>query len=84
MGISETIIVIGIAFTIGFINDKIKPKMYHYKNSIVTVYKKYQCPKRCAVNHHHYVHFDSSVVHNDGMVINKSMLGKEYKIPPKK
>ena len=84
MDLIQTLITIGIAFTIGFVNDKIKPKMYHYKDSIVTVYKKYQCPKWCEVNHYHYVHYDSTIVHNCGMVIDKSKLGKEYKIPKTK
>ena len=79
MGITETIIVIGLAFTIGFVNDKIKPKMYHYKDSIVTVYKKYQCPKWCDVRHFHYVHYDSTIVHDGGMIIDKEQLGEEYK-----
>ena len=81
LGITETIIVITIAFTIGFVNDKIKPKEYYYGNRIVKIYKKYQCPKWCDVNHHHYVHYDSTIVHNGGMVINKNKIGKEYKPP---
>ena len=58
--------------------------MYYYKDSIVTVHKKYQCPKWCDVEHYHYVHYDSTLVKNGGMVINKLILGKEYKLPPKK
>ena len=83
-GTAETLITIVIAFLIGFIKDKTEPKMYHYKDSIVTVHKKYQCPKWCGVEHHHYVHYDSTLVNKGGMVINKSMLGKEYKPPKKK
>jgi len=75
----NTLITIGIAFLIGFVNDKTKPKMYHYKDSIVTVYKKYQCPKYCKVNHYHYVHYDSTIVHDDGMIIDKEFLEEEYK-----
>ena len=75
----ETIILIGIAFTIGFISDKTKPKEYYYGDSIVTVYKKYQCPKYCQVNHFHYVYFDSIVVESGQMLIDKEKLGKEYK-----
>ena len=79
MGITDTIIVIGIAFLIGFVNDKTKPKMYHYKDGIVTVYKKYQCPKYCEVNHYHYVHYDSTIVHDDGMILDEKFLEEEYK-----
>ena len=84
MGIVETIITIGIAFLIGFINDRVGPQEYYYKNSIVNVYGKYQCPKWCDINHHHYVHYDSTLVQNGGMVIDKSSLGKKYKPPNKK
>ena len=58
--------------------------MYHYKDSIVTVHKKYQCPKWCDVDHYHYVHYDTTIVYEGGMVINKSILGDEYKPPKKK
>ena len=76
----ETIIVIAIVSLIGFINDKTKPKEYHYENRIVTVYKKYQCPKYCQVDHFHYVYFDSLLVGHDRMCIDKSKLGKKFKI----
>ena len=74
----------GIALLIGFVNDKTKPTKYYYKNSIVTVYKKYQCPKYCDVQHHHYVYYDNTSIHKSGMVINKSMMGKKYKPPKEK
>ncbi len=61
-GTLETIVVIGIAFLIGFINEKNKPKEYYYENRIVTVYDKYQCPTYCQTDHFHYVHFDSLIV----------------------
>jgi len=83
-GLTETLITIVIAFLIGIVNDKLTPKMYYYKDSIVTVYKKYQCPKWCDVNHYHYVHYDTTIAHKGGMVIDKSKLGKEYKPPNKK
>ena len=78
-GIAETIIVIGIVSLIGFINDKIKPKEYYYENRIVTVYKKYQCPKYCEIDHYHYVYYDSTVVEDDQMCIDKDKLGKRYR-----
>ena len=80
MGITETLIILGIAVTIGFVNDKTKPKEYYYENRIITVYKKYQCPTYCEVDHFHYVYFDSTLT---GMYINKSKIGKRYN-PPKK
>ena len=79
MGITETIIILGIAFTIGIVSDRIKPKEYYYENRIVTVYKKYQCPKYCQVDHFHYVYFDSIIVEEGQMCIDKDKLGKRYK-----
>ena len=79
MNIIETGIVLVIAFTIGLVSDKIKPKEYYYENRIVTVYKKYQCPKYCQVDHFHYVYFDSLIVEPGQMLIDKERLGEEYK-----
>ena len=80
MDIIETLIIIGIASLIGFISDKVKPKEYYYEDRIVTVYKKYQCPKYCQVNHFHYVYFDSTIMFNkNGMYIDKEKLGERYK-----
>ena len=76
-GILETIVVIGIAFLIGFFNEKTKPQEYYYENRIVTVYKKYQCPKYCEVDHHHYVYYDSTIVEDSQMYIDKDKLGKK-------
>ena len=82
-GLAETIIIIGIVSLIGFINDKNKPKEYYYENRIVTVYKKYQCPKYCKVDHYHYVYYDSTVVKHGQMYIDSSKIGKRYKSPKK-
>ena len=79
MDIIETIIIIGIASLIGFISDKVKPKEYYYEGRIVTVYKKYQCPKYCQVDHFHYVYFDSLMINKGGMCIDKEKLGEKYK-----
>ena len=79
MGITETIIILGIAITVGIVNDKTKPKEYYYEDRIVTVYKKYQCPKYCQVDHFHYVYFDSLTVEPGQMLIDKEKLGEEYK-----
>ena len=76
-GTLETIVIIGIAFLIGFINEKNKPKEYYYENRIVTVYDKYQCPIYCEVDHYHYVYYDSSIVGYGQMYIDSSKLGKK-------
>ena len=82
-GLTETIIIAGIAFLIGFINDKNKPKEYYYKNRIVTIYDKYQCPIYCKTDHYHYVYYDSSIVGYNRMYIDKANIGKKYKSPKK-
>ena len=79
MDITETIIIIVIAFTIGFVSDKIEPKEYYYEDRIVTVYKKYQCPKYCEVRHFHYVYFEEMMNEKDKMCIDRNKLGEEYK-----
>ena len=79
MGITETIIILGIAISVGIVNDKTKPKEYYYEDRIVTVYKKYQCPEYCQVNHFHYVYFDSLIVEPGQMLIDKEKIGEEYK-----
>ena len=63
-----------LAFTIGYIDDVTGPQPYHYQDTIVVVDKKYQCPKHCAVHHHHSVYYEGN-----GMVIEKSHLGEKVK-----
>jgi hypothetical protein len=65
-----------LAFLIGYIDDANGPKPYYYKNQIVIVDKKYQCPTYCGVNHNHSVYFESD---SDGMIIDKNQLGKRFK-----
>ena len=43
--------------------------------------KKYQCPKHCAVKHHHSVYYAPE---SQGMVIEKEFLGKKVKKKKKK
>ena len=78
------LIMVGLAFLIGYIDDINSPKPYHYKNQVVIVDRKYQCPVYCGVNHSHSVYYeegsDSTSV---GMTIDKSKLGKKFK-PSKK
>ena len=71
MDIIQTIIILGIAITIGIVNDKTKPKEYYYEDRIVTVYKKYQCPYYCKTDHYHYVYYDSIIVDHGRMYIDK-------------
>ncbi|SVD40501.1 uncharacterized protein METZ01_LOCUS393355, partial [marine metagenome] len=75
MDIIETLILVGIFSVIGFVNDKTKPQKYYYEDRIVTVYKKYQCPKYCEVDHYHYVYYDSTIVGHGNMCIDKDKLG---------
>ena len=79
MELLETLIIIGICSIIGIVNEKTKPKEYYYENGIVTVYKKYQCPNYCQVDHFHYVYFDSLMVNHGNMCIDKDKLGEKYK-----
>ena len=79
MGITETIIILGIAISVGIVNDKTKPKEFYYEDRIVTVYKKYQCPKYCQVDHFHYVYFEDLMNEKDKMCIDREKLGEEYK-----
>ena len=79
MDIIETLIIIGICFTIGIVNEKTKPQKHYYENRIVTVYKKYQCPNYCEADHYHYVYYDSTIVEHGTMYIDKSKLGKKFK-----
>ena len=70
------LIMVGLAFLIGYLDDIYGPQPYHYKNEIVIVDKNYQCPKHCGVNHNHSVYYNS---HENGMVIDKNQLGKKFK-----
>ena len=83
MELAETLILIVIFSIIGLVNEKTKPQEYYYENRIVTVYKKYQCPNYCQVDHFPYVYFDSTIVEAGQMCIDKSKIGKRYN-PPKK
>ena len=46
---------------------------------LVSVYKKYQCPNYCKVGHFHYVYFDSLMMGEGSMRIDKDKLGEKYK-----
>ena len=63
-----------LALLLGYVDDLILPQYYFYEDTIVGVYKKYQCPTHCAVDHHHSVYFEGN-----GMIIDKNLLGIKYK-----
>ena len=65
-----------LAFLIGYINDLNSPQKYYYHDTIVKVYKKYQCPNHCKIIHPHFVYYKSLT---NGIVIEKSLLGKKVK-----
>ena len=67
---------VGLAFLIGYLDDIYGPQPYHYKNQIVIVDKKYQCPKYCGIHHDHFVYFEGE---SNGMVVDKNQLGKKVK-----
>ena len=67
---------------LGYLDDLILPKYYFYEDTIVGVYKKYQCPTHCAVNHPHLAYYDREITGYYHMYIDKSKLGKKHR--PKK
>ena len=75
------LVMIVLAFTIGYISDNTGPQTYYYENKIVVVDKKYQCPVYCGVYHNHSVYY---VAESNGMIIDEDKLGKKYKEPKKK
>ena len=68
------LIMVVLAFLIGYIDDVVGPQPHPYKNQIVIVDKKYQCPSYCGVNHNHSVYYEGN-----GMTIDKTKLGKRVK-----
>ena len=79
MDIIETLIIIGISVVVGFVSDRTGPQEHYYEGRIVSVYKKYQCPNYCQVDHFHYVYFEDMMNERDKMCIDREKLGEEYK-----
>ena len=75
------LIMIALAFLLGYVDDAFGPQAHHYEGRIVIVDKKYQCPSYCGVNHNHSVYYAPE---SNGMIIEKSQLGDKYKEPKKK
>ena len=63
---------------LGYLDDLILPKYYFYEDTIVGVYKKYQCPIYCGANHPHLVYYDREITGDIGMYIDKSKLKERY------
>jgi len=75
VSINIDLVMITLAFLIGFINDQLSPQIYNYQGTKVVINKEYQCPTYCKTNHFHNVYFTS----NTGMVVDKNKLGKKNK-----
>ena len=71
---------VGIVLVVllGYLDDLILPQYYHYENTVVGIYKKYQCPTHCAVNHPHLAYYDREVTGYYHMYIDKSKLKERY------
>ena len=69
---------IGLVVLLGYLDDFILPQYYHYENTVVGVYKKYQCPTHCGVNHPHLVYYDREITGYYHMYIDKSKLKEKY------
>ena len=67
------------ALLLGYLDDFILPKYYHYENTVVGIYKPYQCPIYCGANHHHLVYHNKEITGYHLMYVDKSKLGKKYK-----
>ena len=63
---------------LGYLDDLILPQYYFYEDTIVGVYKKYQCPTYCGADHPHLVYYDKEITGDIGMCIDKSKLKEKY------
>ena len=70
------LVLIVLAFAIGYLSDITGPQHHHYQDKTVNVYKKYQCPKYCDTHHPHFVYYNSPT---NGVVIDESLLGEKIK-----
>ena len=67
-----------LVLLLGYLDDLILPQYYFYEDTIVGVYKKYQCPTYCGANHPHLVYYDKEITGDIGMCIDKSKLKEKY------
>ena len=82
--VTLTVDLVGIVLFVllGYLDDLILPRYYFYEDTIVGVYKQYQCPVYCGADHPHLVYYDKEITGEYRMCIDKSNLGKKYR--PKK
>ena len=69
-----------LALLLGYVEDLILPKYYFYEDTIVGVYKKYQCPTHCLVNHNHFVYYTDEIKNESLMSIDKPDYKKLKKV----
>jgi hypothetical protein len=75
------LIIIALAYAIGYIDDVTGPQKYHHQGVIVEVNEKYQCPTYCGIIHCHSVYYEDE---STGMVVAEDELGDRYKEPKRK
>ena len=63
---------------LGYLDDLILPRYYFYEDTIVGVYKTYQCPVYCGADHPHLVYYDKEITGEYRMCIDKSKLKEKY------
>ena len=78
--VTLTVDLVGIVLFVllGYLDDLILPRYYFYEDTIVGVYKTYQCPTYCGADHHHLVYYDREITGDIGMYIEKSDLKEKY------
>ena len=63
---------------LGYLDDLILPQYYFYEDTIVGVYRPYQCPVYCGADHPHLVYYDREITGEYRMCIDKSKLKEKY------
>ena len=70
------LIMVVLAFLIGYVDDVTGPQVHHYNHTFVLVDSKYQCPSYCGIDHHHHVHHDpSTLISSDAYYVPETLLG---------
>ena len=61
--VTVTVDLVGIVLFVllGYLDDLILPRYYFYEDTIVGVYKQYQCPIYCGADHPHLVYYDKEI-----------------------
>ena len=78
--VTLTVDLVGIVLFVllGYLDDLILPRYYFYEDTIVGVYRPYQCPTYCGADHPHLVYYDRKITGDIGMYIEKSDLKEKY------